>query len=196
MREGRVDVVLTPLDQPTAAGAESVQFVAALNAGSDVRPLSRIASGGELSRVMLALSTVLARLQAVPTLIFDEVDAGVGGTVAWQVGALMRRVASHHQVLAISHLAQIAARAHHHIVVHKSAVGTVTTSDTSVVTDDARVVEIARMLGGDADREVSRAHARELLERGGEEVGVVTAVGDADDTPASKRGGQRRGKPV
>jgi DNA repair protein RecN (Recombination protein N) len=196
MREGRVEVVLSPLDQPTAAGAEAVQFVAALNAGSDLRPLSRIASGGELSRVMLALSTVLARLQAVPTLIFDEVDAGVGGAVAWQVGALMRRVASHHQVLAISHLAQIAARAHHHIVVHKSAVGTVTTSDTSVVTDDARVMEIARMLGGDADREVSRAHARELLERGSEEVGDVTPLGDADASPTPKRAGQRRGKPV
>jgi len=196
MREGRVEVVLSPLDQPTAAGAEAVQFVAALNAGSDLRPLSRIASGGELSRVMLALSTVLARLQAVPTLIFDEVDAGVGGAVAWQVGALMRRVASHHQVLAISHLAQIAARAHHHIVVHKSAVGTVTTSDTSVVTDEARVVEIARMLGGDADREVSRAHARELLERGGEELGAMTLVGDVDTATTSKRGGQRRGKPV
>lgn len=196
MREGRVEVVLSPLDQPTAAGAEAVQFVAALNAGSDLRPLSRIASGGELSRVMLALSTVLARLQAVPTLIFDEVDAGVGGAVAWQVGALMRRVASHHQVLAISHLAQIAARAHHHIVVHKSAVGTVTTSDTSVVTDEARVVEIARMLGGDADREVSRAHARELLERGGEELGAMTLVGELEPATASKRSGQRRGKPV
>lgn len=196
MREGRVEVVLSPLEQPTAAGAEAVQFVAALNAGSDLRPLSRIASGGELSRVMLALSTVLARLQAVPTLIFDEVDAGVGGAVAWQVGALMRRVASHHQVLAISHLAQIAARAHHHIVVHKSAVGTVTASDTSVVTDEARVVEIARMLGGDADREVSRAHARELLERGGEELGAMTLVGDTDASPTPKRGGQRRGKPV
>jgi DNA repair protein RecN (Recombination protein N) len=196
MREGRVEVVLSPLDQPTAAGAEAVQFVAALNAGSDLRPLSRIASGGELSRVMLALSTVLARLQAVPTLIFDEVDAGVGGAVAWQVGALMRRVASHHQVLAISHLAQIAARAHHHIVVHKSAVGTVTTSDTSIVTDEARVVEIARMLGGDADREVSRAHARELLERGGEELGAMTLVGDVDTATTSKRSGQRRGKPV
>lgn len=196
MREGRVEVVLSPLDQPTAAGAEAVQFVAALNAGSDLRPLSRIASGGELSRVMLALSTVLARLQAVPTLIFDEVDAGVGGAVAWQVGALMRRVASHHQVLAISHLAQIAARAHHHIVVHKSAVGTVTTSDTSVVTDEARVVEIARMLGGDADREVSRAHARELLERGGEELGAMALVGDVDTATTSKRSGQRRGKPV
>lgn len=195
MREGRLEVQLQPLETVGAAGAESVSFVAALNAGSEVRPLSRIASGGELSRVMLALSTVLAQLQQVPTLVFDEVDAGVGGAVAWQVGALMRRVASHHQVLAISHLAQIAARAHHHIVVHKSAVGTVTSSDTTVVVHDARVVEIARMLGGDADREVSRAHARELMERGGEDVPVHPVVSEEPGAPA-RRTGQRRGKPV
>ena len=198
MREGRVEVVLTPLEQGSATGAETVHFVAMLNAGAEARPLSRIASGGELSRVMLALSTVLARLQQVPTLVFDEVDAGVGGAVAWQVGALMRRVASHHQVLAISHLAQIAARAHHHIVVHKSAVGTVTTSDTVVVTDEARIVEIARMLGGDADREVSRAHARELLSRGADDsvAAVAGASSGAAPRAATPRGAQRRGKPV
>lgn len=182
MPDGLFAVSLTPLDAIGSAGAEQVTFVAALNAGSDARPLSRIASGGELARLMLALSTVLARLQQVPTLVFDEVDAGVGGAVAWQVGALMRRVASHHQVLAISHLAQIAARAHHHVVVRKSAVGTVTTADTDVVVDEARVVEIARMLGGDAEREVSRAHARELLVRGGAE----------DAAPANAKS-QRRG---
>jgi DNA repair protein RecN (Recombination protein N) len=172
-------------------GAEQVTFVAALNAGSEVRPLGRMASGGELARVMLALSTVLARLQQVPTLVFDEVDAGIGGAVAWQVGALMRRVATHHQVLAISHLAQIAARAHHHVVVRKSAVGTVTTADTTVVEDAPRVMEIARMLGGDADREVSRAHARELLERGEED-----ALPPREGTPVAAGGRQRRGKPV
>lgn len=166
MPDGTFSVSLVMLDHVVAYGAEQVIFLSTLNAGSDVRPLQRIASGGELARILLALSTVLARLQHVPTLVFDEVDAGVGGAVAWQVGALMRRVAGHHQVLAISHLAQIAARAHHHVVVRKGAVGTVTTADTTVVTDEERVVEIARMLGGDADREVSRAHARELLARG------------------------------
>lgn len=192
MPDGRVEVVLTPMQEIARDGAEQVQFHVALNAGSERRPLSRVASGGELARIMLALSTVLARLQQVPTLVFDEVDAGVGGAVAWQVGALMRRVAAHHQVLAISHLAQIAARAHHHMVVRKSAVGTVTTSDTMIVDGDARVVEIARMLGGDADREVSRAHARELLERGGEEIDAVAVA-----SPSPRRGtSQRRGKPV
>jgi DNA repair protein RecN (Recombination protein N) len=187
MPEGRLHVVLTPLDHVSAFGAEQVSFVAALNAGSEPRPLGRLASGGELARVMLALSTVLARLQQVPTLVFDEVDAGIGGAVAWQVGALMRRVATHHQVLAISHLAQIAARAHHHVVVRKSAIGTVTTADTTIVHDEVRVIEIARMLGGDADREVSRAHARELLERGDSE--------DREPLGAAPAR-QRRGKPV
>jgi DNA repair protein RecN (Recombination protein N) len=187
MPEGRLHVVLTPLDHVSAFGAEQVSFVAALNAGSEPRPLGRLASGGELARVMLAMSTVLARLQQVPTLVFDEVDAGIGGAVAWQVGALMRRVATHHQVLAISHLAQIAARAHHHVVVRKSAIGTVTTADTTIVHDEVRVIEIARMLGGDADREVSRAHARELLERGDSE--------DREPLGAAPVR-QRRGKPV
>lgn len=194
MPDGRFLVYLTPLEQVGASGAEAVAFHVALNAGSDARALGRIASGGELARVMLALSTVIARLQQVPTLVFDEVDTGVGGAVAWQVGALMRRVAGHHQVLAISHLAQIAARAHHHVLVRKGAVGTVTTADTMVVTGDERVVEIARMLGGDADREVSRAHARELLERGGADDAPVPAEGAP---PTSRRGrGQRRGNAV
>ena len=166
MVDGAFRVALESHAVIASHGAEDVAFQVVLNAGSEWRVLSRVASGGELARIMLALSTVLARLQQVPTLVFDEVDAGVGGTVAWHVGALMRRVASHHQVLAISHLAQIAARAHHHVVVRKADHGGVTTSDTAVVTEDARVVEIARMLGGDSDREVSRAHARELLNRG------------------------------
>lgn len=190
MPDGKFDVVLQPLDSVGEGGAEQVVFLAALNAGSELRPLARIASGGELARVMLALSTVLAQLQHVPTLVFDEVDAGIGGAVAWQVGALMRRVAGHHQVLAISHLAQIAARAHHHVVVRKGAVGTVTTADTTVVAGDERVLEIARMLGGDAEREVSRAHARELLERGAEVDETAVHVAPRRATT------QRRGKPV
>ncbi|MEP6766796.1 MAG: DNA repair protein RecN [Gemmatimonadaceae bacterium] len=176
MIDGSFSITLEALPSINSHGAESVAFQVSLNGGTDVRLLSRVASGGELARIMLALSTVLARLQEVPTLVFDEVDAGVGGTVAWQVGALMRRVAAHHQVLAISHLAQIAARAHHHVVVKKAEQSGVTTADTSVVTGEERVVEIARMLGGDSDREVSRAHARELLDRGALDVPAPPAV--------------------
>ena len=164
MPDGKFSVALVSRDEPTAEGAEDVEFRVALNVGHDDRPLARVASGGELSRVMLALKTILARVDQVPTLIFDEVDAGIGGRVGLQVGDTLRRVAKEHQVFAISHLPQIAARAHHHIVVAKGAKGGVTTADISVLEGTSRVNEIARMLGGDPESKVSRAHAKELLE--------------------------------
>lgn len=160
---GRFSVVLRPRDTIAATGAEDVAFHVALNVGHDARPLARVASGGELSRVMLALKTILARLDRVPTLVFDEVDAGIGGTVALHVGDTLRRLSGERQVFVITHLAQIAARAHHHIVVAKGPRGGVTTADISVIDGEARVAEVARMLGGDPDSDVSRAHARELL---------------------------------
>lgn len=164
MPDGRFSASLTTRDEPTAEGGEDVEFRVALNVGHEDRPLARVASGGELSRVMLALKTILARVDRVPTLIFDEVDAGIGGRVGLQVGDTLRRVAKEHQVFAISHLPQIAARAHHHIVVSKGAKGGVTTADINVLEGTGRVSEIARMLGGDPESKVSRAHARELLE--------------------------------
>src|SRR5437870_385530 len=167
MPDGRFTVTLTPRDEPTAEGAEDVEFRVALNVGHEDRPLARVASGGELSRVMLALKTILARVDQVPTLIFDEVDAGISGRVGLQVGDTLRRVAKDHQVFAISHLPQIAARAHHHIVVAKGAKGGVTTADITVLEGTSRVNEIARMLGGDPESMVSRAHAKELLESAG-----------------------------
>ena len=163
MPDGKFSVALVARDEPTAEGAEDVEFRVALNVGHEERPLARVASGGELSRVMLALKTILARVDQVPTLIFDEVDAGIGGRVGLQVGDTLRRVAQAHQVFAISHLPQIAARAHHHIVVAKGAKGGVTTADISVLEGTSRVAEIARMLGGDPESKVSRAHAKELL---------------------------------
>ena len=163
---GRFLVVLEPAEI-SASGAERVEFRVALNVGHDARPLARTASGGELSRVMLALKTILARLDRVPTLVFDEVDAGIGGTVALRVGDSLRRLADHHQVVVITHLAQVAARAHHHVVVAKGARGGVSTADISVVQRDDRVTEVARMLGGDPKSKVSRAHARELLDAAG-----------------------------
>ena len=164
MPDGKFTVALIARDEPTAEGAEDVEFRVALNVGHEDRPLARVASGGELSRVMLALKTILARVDQVPTLIFDEVDSGIGGRVGLQVGDTLRRVAKDHQVFAISHLPQIAARAHHHIVVAKGAKGGVTTADISVLQGTSRVNEIARMLGGDPESKVSRAHAKELLE--------------------------------
>ncbi|HMI55517.1 MAG TPA: DNA repair protein RecN, partial [Gemmatimonadaceae bacterium] len=167
MPDGRFSVALVARDEPTAEGAEDVEFRVALNVGHEDRPLVRVASGGELSRVMLALKTILARVDQIPTLIFDEVDAGIGGRVGLQVGDTLRRVAKDHQVFAISHLPQIAARAHHHIVVAKGARGGVTTADITVLEGSSRVNEIARMLGGDPESKVSRAHAKELLESAG-----------------------------
>jgi DNA repair protein RecN (Recombination protein N) len=176
MADGRVIVALPPRDEPGPTGAEDVEFRVALNVGHEARPLARAASGGELSRVMLALKTILARLDGVPTLVFDEVDAGIGGRVGLMVGETMRRVAAYHQVFAISHLPQLAARAHHHILVAKGAKGGVTTADVRVLSGDERVHEVARMLGGDPESEKSRAHARELLETAGVELGGVAPV--------------------
>lgn len=164
MPDGKFSVALIPRDTPGADGAEAIEFRVALNVGHEERALSRVASGGELSRVMLALKTILAKLDAVPTLIFDEVDAGIGGRVGLQVGETLRKVARDHQVFAISHLPQIAARAHHHIVVAKGAKGGVTTADITILDGTSRVAEIARMLGGDPESKVSRAHAKELLD--------------------------------
>jgi DNA repair protein RecN (Recombination protein N) len=187
MPDGRFHVVLVAAAEPGPEGAEWVEFRVSLNVGHDERPLARVASGGELSRVMLALKTILARLDHVPTLIFDEVDAGIGGRVGLQVGETMRRVASYHQVFAITHLSQIAARAHHHILVSKGARGGVTTADVTVLDGEARITELARMLGGDPESDVSRAHARELLENA-----ASLAV---DGAPTAGRGrAQRRSR--
>ncbi|HVB30045.1 MAG TPA: DNA repair protein RecN [Gemmatimonadaceae bacterium] len=164
MADGHLEVRLAPRAAVGAEGAEDVEFRVSLNVGHEARPLSRVASGGELSRVMLALKTILAGLDHVPTLVFDEVDAGIGGRVGLQVGDTMRRVAGTHQVFAITHLPQIAARAHHHIRVSKDARGGVTTAGIAVLDGEARVAEIARMLGGDPESAVSRAHAAELLD--------------------------------
>lgn len=165
MEGGRFVVDLLESDGIGREGAEEVEFRVALNQGFEPAGLANVASGGELSRVMLALKTILAKVDEVPTLIFDEVDAGIGGRVAVQVGIKMREVAESHQVLAITHLPQIAARAHRHLHVRKDgATGTTTTSVTAL-DESARTAEIARMLGGDPESETSLAHARELLSR-------------------------------
>lgn len=184
MADGRFRAALVTRDEPGPTGAEDVEFRVALNVGHDARPLARVASGGELSRVMLALKTILARLDRVPTLVFDEVDAGIGGRVGLMVGETMRRVAEHHQVFAISHLPQLAARAHHHILVQKGAREGVTTADCRVLTGDERVREVARMLGGDPESAVSRAHATELLSSAAD--GAATP---ARGTPAVREDG-------
>lgn len=163
---GRFEVVLDPLDEPGPHGAERVEFLVAVNVGFDLRALKDVASGGELSRVMLALKTILARVDQVPTLVFDEIDAGIGGRIAVKVGAKLKEVAAHHQVFAITHLPQIASRADHHLLVEKGEADGMTRTALEELDGDERVRELARMLGGDPESETSLDHARELLRAG------------------------------
>ena len=159
---GRMGVSFTPLAEPARTGRENVVFTVQLNAGHDAKPLARVASGGELSRIMLALKVVLARHDAVPTLVFDEVDQGIGGEIGAQVGEALAEVAARHQALVITHLPQIAARADRHLVVSKEARRGVATSDVRIIHGEDRVLEIARMLG-DAEGETAVRHAQALL---------------------------------
>jgi len=160
---GQFQVALDPLAEPGPNGAERVEFLIAVNQGFEPRPLARVASGGELSRLMLALKAIVARADAVPTLVFDEIDVGVGGRVAHQVGARLREVSRDRQVFAITHLAQIAARADHHLLVAKRQVEGTTTTTVEELTGNGRVQELARLLGGDPESRTSLKHARELL---------------------------------
>ncbi|MBA2292267.1 MAG: DNA repair protein RecN [Gemmatimonadales bacterium] len=162
LASGEFTVRLDPLDEPGPDGAESVVFEVRLNRGMEMRPLSRTASGGELSRLMLALKLVLARHDHVPTLVFDEVDQGIGGEVGMQVGVALAGVAAQHQVLVITHLPQIAARADRHLQIAKADRGGVATTDVAVLHGEDRVIELARMLG-DADDAAARKLAGSLL---------------------------------
>jgi len=168
MPGGKFAVSLTPLPTPHAFGAETITFDVELNPGLGSRPLARVASGGELSRLMLALKVVLASHDVVPTLVFDEVDQGIGGEVGGRVGeALMDVSREGRQALVITHLPQIAVYADQHLVVAKGNKGGVATSDVEVVEGESRVKEIARMLG-DADMATARRHAALLLKTASE----------------------------
>jgi DNA repair protein RecN (Recombination protein N) len=147
----------------TATGLDDVELLLAANVGSEPRPLAKGASGGELSRVMLALEVALADTDPVPTFVFDEVDAGVGGKAAVEVGRRLAMLARTAQVLVVTHLPQVAAFADRHVVVAKSQDGLVTTSGLQVLDDESRVRELSRMLAGLEDSATARAHAEELL---------------------------------
>ena len=163
MQGGVFEVALQRLDEPQAQGWEQVEFRVAGHAGATPKPVGKVASGGELSRIALAISVVTSRLGQAPTLIFDEVDSGVGGAVAHTVGQLLRQLGRDRQVLAVTHLPQVAACADHHLLVSKQMVGRQTLSTVTPIEHEARVVELARMLGGSEKSEISLAHARELL---------------------------------
>jgi DNA repair protein RecN (Recombination protein N) len=162
---GKLSVALNRLDEPGSAGAEAVQLDVRLNQGLEAKPLARVASGGELSRLMLALKVVLARHDEIASLVFDEVDQGIGGEIGAQVGEALAQVAERHQVLVITHLPQIAARADQHLVVSKEARGGIATSDVAAIHGEDRELELARMLG-DAEGDAARKHARAMLGQG------------------------------
>jgi len=144
-------------------GAETAEFLLSTNPGEDLRPLAKVISGGELSRTMLAVKTILAAADETPTLVFDEVDAGIGGRVADVVGRRLRTTAAGRQVLCVTHLAPIAAHATHHLVVEKRVSRGSTRTSVRALDEAARVEELARMLGGERVTDTSRRHARELL---------------------------------
>lgn len=163
MPSARLVVEVRGTDQLRAHGADEVELLFAANNGAPPRPLAKGASGGELSRVMLALEVVLADRTSVPTLVFDEVDAGIGGRAAVEVGRRLARLAEHAQVLAVTHLPQVAAFADHHFHVAKDDDGQVTSSTVRRLEDGERVDELARMLAGQDDSTAAQEHARELL---------------------------------
>lgn len=166
MQGGRFEVALQTAAQPLQSGLEEIVFLVAGHAGSTPRPVNKVASGGELSRIALAIAVTTSQLGKAQTLIFDEVDAGVGGAVADTVGRLMKQLGIDRQVLTVTHLPQVAACADQHLVVAKQFQNNTTISSVSLVQAEARVTEIARMLGGERLSDTTRAHAREMLEQG------------------------------
>jgi DNA repair protein RecN (Recombination protein N) len=163
MQGGRFEVQLQPLAEPQQSGLEEVAFLVAGHAGSTPRPVGKVASGGELSRIALAIAVTTSRLGTAQTLIFDEVDAGVGGAVAETVGRLMNQLGRDRQVLAVTHLPQVAACADHHLVVAKQSDAKGLSSTVVAVVGEHRVAEIARMLGGERLSGTTLAHAKEML---------------------------------
>lgn len=163
---GTFKVQMDTLPEVKSRGAESIEFLVSVNAGFPPSSLARVASGGELSRVMLTLKAILAQVDQVPTLVFDEIDAGIGGQVASLVAAKLKDVARYHQVFVVTHLPQLASQACSHLLVEKDEREGLAATAVRGLTGDARVREIARMLGGDLESETSQDHARELLASG------------------------------
>lgn len=164
MPSARLVVQVKPVQgEPGPHGIDDVEFLFAANSGAPLRPLHKAASGGELSRIMLALEVILADRTSVPTFVFDEVDAGIGGKAAVEVGRRLGRLARSCQVIAVTHLPQVAAFATHHFRVTKDDDGMVTSSSVTRLDGEARVDELARMLAGQEDSAAARDHARELL---------------------------------
>ncbi len=160
-----VNLERLPEDEPSATGLERVEFVVSANPGQPMHALAKVASGGELSRISLALQVVAAQVARIPTLIFDEVDVGIGGRVAEIVGQQLRRLGASREVLCITHLAQVAALGDHHLLVSKHSQGTTTSAEVRALAGRERVNEIARMIGGIEISKKTLAHAQDMLTR-------------------------------
>jgi DNA repair protein RecN (Recombination protein N) len=165
MAGGRLEIALAPLSEGGSHGLEQIEFLVAGHAGSTPRSLAKVASGGELARISLAISVITSKASFTPTLIFDEVDAGIGGAVAETVGKLLHQLGQSHQILCVTHLPQVAAQGNHHLKVSKSQSGDKTISQVQPLARAERVEEVARMLGGATITDTTRRHARELLEQ-------------------------------
>ena len=163
MQGGQFAVALIPLEQPAQYGLEQAEFLVAGHSGTTPRPVGKVASGGELSRIALAIAVTTSQLGEAQTLIFDEVDSGVGGAVAETVGRLMKQLGKDRQVMAVTHLPQVAACSDQHLVVAKLTEKGKTFSTVEPVTGEARVAEIGRMLGGEKLSSTTLAHAKEML---------------------------------
>ena len=163
MTGGRLEINL-PSCEPWAGGLERCEFLVSGHAGATPRPLTKVASGGELARISLAIAVITAQITPVPTLIFDEVDSGIGGAVAEVVGRLLRRLGATRQVLCVTHLPQVAACAHHQWLVHKESHDNVTTSSLKPLGAQERIREIARMAGGLQITDATLKAAQELIE--------------------------------
>ena len=164
MQGGKFEVAISRMEQPAQHGVEQVEFLVAGHSGSTPRAIGKVASGGELSRIALAIAVTTSQLGEAQTLIFDEVDSGVGGAVAETVGKLMKQLGNDRQVMAVTHLPQVAACSDQHLVVAKQTEKGKTFSTIQAVTGQARITEIARMLGGEKLSSATVAHAKEMLQ--------------------------------
>lgn len=163
MENGEFAIAISAVEQASALGQDSVLFQVSANKGQPLQPLAKVASGGELSRISLAIQVACAEVASLPTLIFDEVDVGIGGGIAEVVGQKMQQLGQHRQILSITHLAQVAAFGNQHLNISKSTQKNSTTTQVVTLTNDERVEEIARMLGGQTLTEQTRKHANEML---------------------------------
>jgi DNA repair protein RecN (Recombination protein N) len=162
MSGGQLQVLVSPTEA-SRYGIDQIEFLIAAHSGSTPKPLAKVASGGELARISLAISVITSKASFTPTLIFDEVDSGIGGAVAQTVGELLKQLGGSHQILCVTHLAQVAAQGDHHFKVSKQPLDGKTHSDVKSLGRQERIEEIARMLGGTTITDTTRRHARELL---------------------------------